>query len=70
MFAENDKGKNRQGQHYDSDRQEVTGASDTESPGGRDDSKPVDGEAESQLMNPNRRWRREELYDERFKRRK
>jgi hypothetical protein len=68
MFAENGKGKNRESQHYDSDRQEITGASDTESPETRDDSMPVDGEAESQVMNPNRRWKREELYDERLKR--
>jgi len=70
MFPENDKGKHGEGQCYDSDRQDVTGASDTESPGGHDDSKPADGEAESQFMNPNRRWKREELYEERFKRRK
>ena len=70
MFAENDKGKSGEGQRHDSDTREVRHPSDTELPGGDGKSKPLDGEAESEIMNPNRRWRREELYDERFRRRK
>ena len=70
MPDHSEKGKDREGEPTDSGTQGRAGASDSGVEGEVDSSKPVDVEADSQVTNPNRRWNREDLYEERLKRRK